>query len=146
MTISNRFFLAKSYRSWQPICLGQTAHKVIPLSCLFPPLIYLNTFLIEAIRFSFCPCRILSLQWSAINPVELSVILSVESNPHSPVLNCLLFHYQVTCEVILSFWSDYGEISSQILASRPSVAPIEGWSAGNVIAWIFIANPVLQTT
>ena len=99
----------------------------------------MDTFLIEVV----------ACQWSVIDPVERFrsdiVRLFLKSNPRSPILDLLLLHNQVRYEVILIGWSDYGEVSTQILASRTSVAPFKGWSVDDVVTWMSMKNPTLRT-
>ena len=60
-------------------------------------------------------------------------------------LACLLVPYQGTYEVILIFWSDDSEVSSQILASRSSVAPFESRIVDYMVTKISMKNPVSRT-
>ena len=64
----------------------------------------MSTFLIIVliVRFAACPRRELALQWTVINPVELSVSFSVKPKPDTLICNCLLFLDQVKYEVIVS--------------------------------------------
>ena len=63
-------------------------------------------------------------QRSVVDPVELLVVLSDKTKPHTPSCDCLLLLHQAKDEVIFLSCPDYGEVSSQILASSPSVAPL----------------------
>ena len=69
----------------------------------------------------------MTLQWSVVNPVKLVVGLSDKTKPHAPFCDCLLLLHQAKDEVVFLSCSDYGEVSSQILASSTSVAPLQGW-------------------
>jgi len=68
----------------------------------------------------------MTLQWSVVNPVELFVGLSGKSKPHAPRCDCLLLLHQAKDKVIFLSCPYNGEVSSQILASSPSVAPLQG--------------------
>ena len=69
----------------------------------------------------------MTLQWSVVNPVELLVGLSDKTKPHTPSCDCPLLLHQAKDEDIFLSCTDYGEVSPQILASTPSVAPLKGW-------------------
>ena len=73
----------------------------------------------------------MTLQWSVVDPVELVVGLSGKTKLHAPICDCLLLLQQARDEVIFLRCSDCGELSSQILASSPSVAPLQGWDVDN---------------
>ena len=66
-------------------------------------------------------------QWSVVDPVELLVGFSGKAKPYAPVCDGLLLLHQAKDEVIFLSCSDYGEVSSQILASSSSVSPVQGW-------------------
>lgn len=66
----------------------------------------------------------MTLQWSVVNPVELLVGFSDKTKPHAPIRDCLLLLHQAKDEVIFLGCPDYGEVSSQILASSPSIDPL----------------------
>ena len=134
----NGRYLANNSWGWN------AAECVIPLSLFVHIRICIDQdTCFNSAWFFICPCRILACQWSVIDPVErIARRLSVKSNPRTPTF---LFLYQVSYKVILIGWSDYGEVSTQILASRTSVAPYQGWSFNNMVTWMSMKSPTWRT-
>ena len=55
----------------------------------------------QVVRFPFSPVLVLSLQWSAINPIPLRVIsVSLQPNPRFRLSDRFLFHHQFVKEVV----------------------------------------------
>ena len=87
----------------------------------------------------------MTLQWSVVDPVKL-VGFSGETKPHAPSCDCLLLLHQAKDEVVFSSCPDYGEVSSQILASSPSVAPLQGWDVDDEETRLSTKNPTFVTS
>ena len=88
----------------------------------------------------------MTLQWSVVNPVKLVVGLSDETKPHPIKSDCLLLLHQVEDKVIFLSCPDYGEVSSQILASSSSVAPFKRWNVDDEKTRLSILNPTFLTS
>ena len=71
----------------------QITIEVIPLSlavsCAYHVTTVLSTFMV--VWFPARPCRIATVQWSAVNPVELTVSFSVKAKPDAPSSDILSF-------------------------------------------------------
>ena len=102
----------------------------------------------QVVRFPISPVLVLSLQWSAINPIPLGVIsVSLQPNPRFCLSDRFLFHHQFVKEVVFFGWSDYSEVSSQVLTNCSSIAPFRGYSIIDVIAWFSVKfSPAFQWT
>jgi len=87
----------------------------------------------------------MTLQWSVVNPVKLAVGLSDKTKPHAIKCDCVLLLHQAKDKVIFLSGPDYGEVSSQILASSPSVAPLQGWNVDDEKTRLCMKNPTFWT-
>ena len=122
-------FLAKNTWGVPRVGFAPGARRVVPLFLSASRAIHFAAVLvvIGIVRFPPCPRRIVARQWSVVDPVELLVGFSGKAKPYAQVCDGLLLLHQAKDEVIFLSCSDYGEVSSQILASSSSVSPVQGW-------------------
>ena len=127
------------------IWLIQIAGHVIPLPLPASSAQNMDTLLCMTVWLPTRPRRILASRWTVVNPVELIVSLSVKPKPRTPICNRLLLLRQIKHKFIFIRRSDYGEVSSQILAISSSVAPFQGWNIDDVEAWLSMKIPTSWT-
>ena len=138
------FFLAKYDRSWILIYLVQITPNFIPFAGFVSLLKDVATFFIIRIRFPTYPCRIQFplMECYRSSKTYCQFFCKVQAtHPDLGLFADLLGHERSCFHLVIWLL----EVSSQILASRSSVAPFEGWSVDDKVTRISMKNLILGT-
>ena len=121
------------------------AHSIIPFSSYSVLLFkHVNAFLLipGIVWFSFCPCGVLTSQWSTINPVEI-IIFSVKSKPNTRLWHVGLIQDHIKYERVLFGWPHNWKVSCVSLTAYASIAPVREWNFEKKVTWVSMFHPVL---
>lgn len=104
----------------------------------------MNAFLLilGIVWFSFCPCGVLTSQWSTINPVEI-IIFSVKSKPNTHLWHVGLIQDHIKYERVLFGWPHNWKVSCVSLTAYASIAPVREWNFEKKVTWVSMFHPVL---
>ena len=145
----NLLFAKDNWGVAPSLCRIEIARCVVPLAFIaVSQAIQVSTLFnpTSIVWLAAWPSRVTFCQWSVINPVQLVVRLADKTKPHSPWGDGFLFPEQGECEVILSSWFYYSEVSSKHLTSSSSIAPFHGWNVDDEVTEVAEVNPTILRT
>jgi len=123
MLIASQRLLAKNNGSILLMIRSKLTGEIILLAgvgvCIMVGTIFVTA---GVVWFSLCPCLILPLQQSVVNPVEFkSQQLFESAQSMHPRCDCSLTLYQVQKKWIFISWFDYGQVTPHTLALIPNM-------------------------